>query len=603
MTMSRTRKTILIISGIVLTLLLVSVIGLALLFYALRNNEPSVANNSVLVLQLSGALPDYVPEDPLANRLFGNDDQSLTSLLTQFRKAKIDKRISAVLLDINSTAAGWAKADELREAIADFRTSNKPVYAFMEVGGNREYYIATACDRIYVAPAGELTINGFAAEATFYRGALDKLGIYLDVYQIGKYKNAPDQFTRKEMSEAQREVINALLDDRFNRFIDTIATARKRSSEDVRTLVDNAPLSARQAQEAGLIDATKYRNEVEDELKQRLGYKDDDKLKRVRAAEYRGVSPESLGLNKGERIAIIYASGNILSGSSGGGGPFGDQTVGSDTVVKAINDARNDKAIRAIVLRVDSPGGSALASDVIWGAVEAAKQRKPVVVSMSDVAASGGYYIATNANRILAQPSTITGSIGVFGGKPVLKGFYDWIGVNNQYVLRGKNAGMLRETEPFTPTERAKYEETIRRIYYDDFLPKVAAGRGRDVEYIHSIAQGRVWSGVQAKERGLVDEFGGLDRAVDVAKQLANISADKGVRRVIFPAPRTLLEQVFGSSDEDTSLAELKIKWQQQAAFNALPEDVRRTLRYAAIFDRMKRGEVMALMPFDLQIK
>lgn len=589
-----------------LTLLLVSAIGLALIFYALRNNAPSIANNSVLVLQLGGTLPDYVPEDPLANRLFGNDDQSLTSLLTQLRKAKIDKRISAILLEIDSTAAGWAKADELREAMMDFRSSNKPIYGYMEFGGNKEYYIATACDRIYVAPAGELVINGLAAEATFYRGALDKLGVYMDFYQIGKYKNYPDQFTRKEMSEAQREVINALLDDRFDRFIDTIATARKRSAEDVRTLVDNAPLGAKQAQEAGLIDAAKYRSEVESELKLRLGYKEDDKLKRVRAAEYRGVSPESLGLNTGERIAVIYASGNIVSGRSSGGGPFGgDQTVGSDTVVKAVNDARDDKAVRAIVLRVDSPGGSALASDVIWGAVEAAKQKKPVVVSMSDLAASGGYYIATNANRILAQPSTITGSIGVFGGKPVLKGFYDWIGVNSQYVLRGKNAGLLRETEPFTPSERIKFEETIRRIYYDDFLPKVAAGRKRDVEYVHSIAQGRVWTGAQAKERGLVDEFGGLDRAVEVAKQLANIPAEKSVRRVVFPAPRTLLEQVFGGSSEDesTSLAELRTKQQQRAAFEALPEEMRRTLRYMAFFDRIKRGEVMAMMPFDLQIK
>lgn len=603
MAMSRTRKIVLIISGIVIVLLLVVAIGIALLVAAFRNSAPTVANNSVLELRIEGALPDYAPEDPLLNRFFGNDDSSLTNLLTQLRKAKVDKRIGAVLLDIDSTAAGWGKADELRDAIADFRLSGKPVYAYMESGGNKEYYIATSCDRIYVAPAGDLSINGLAANAMFLRGSLDKLGVYPDFYQIGKYKNAPDQYTRKEMSEAQREVVNALLDDRFNRFIDTIATARGRSSEDVRTLIDNAPLRAGRAQEAGLIDGARYREEVENELKQRLNYKESDRLPRVKAAAYRGVTPESLGLNTGERVAVIYASGGINSGKSGSG-PFDGPTVGSDTVAKAIRDARDDKAVRAIVLRVDSPGGSALASDMIWQAVESAKQKKPVVASMSDVAASGGYYISTNANRIVAEPSTITGSIGVFAGKPVLKGFYDWIGVNSEYVLRGKNAGLYRETEPFTPAERAKFEETVRAIYYDDFLPKVARGRNRDVEYIHSIAQGRVWSGAQAKERGLIDEFGGLDRAVEVAKQLANIPADKGVRRVIFPAPRTFLEQILGGSDdESTSLADRQIKRQQQAAFEALPEDIRRTLRYAAIFDRMKRGEVMALMPFDLQIK
>jgi protease-4 len=296
---------------------------------------------------------------------------------------------------------------------------------------------------------------------------------------------------------------------------------------------------------------------------------------------------------------VIYATGAIGPGKSGND-PFGGQSVGSDTVVKAINDASADKTVRAIVLRVDSPGGSVYASDVIWHAVEAAKKQKPVVVSMSDLAASGGYYISTNANRIVAEPSTITGSIGVFGGKPVMKGFYDWIGVNNQYVLRGKTAGMFRETEPFTREERDKFESMIKSFYHDDFLPKVAQGRNKDVEYIDSIAQGRVWSGAQAKERGLVDEFGGLDRAIEVAKSLANIPASKEVRRVIFPAPRTLLQELFGGGDEE---ANIFVRHREQAAIEHLPEDVRRTLRYAVLFDRMKRGELMALMPFDIQIR
>jgi len=437
----------------------------------------------------------------------------------------------------------------------------------------------------------------------FFRGSLDKLGIYPDVFQIGKYKNAPDQFTRKEMTDAHREVINSILDDFFNRFVNEVAEARKKSPDDVRALIDNAPLNAKDALDAGLIDGASYRDEVENEMKKRLGFKEDEELRITKADAYSDISPESLGLNRGERIAVIYASGEIGGGRSDDGS-FGGQSTGSDTMVKAIDDARQDNSIKAIVLRVDSPGGSAYASDVIWHAIEEAKKKKPVVVSMGDMAASGGYYIACNANKIIAEPSTYTGSIGIFAGKPVMKGFYDWIGVTNEYVMRGKNAGLLRETEKFTPEERAKFESMIKRMYYDEFVPRVARGRGRDAEYVDSIGQGRVWTGAQAKEKGLVDEFGGLDRAVDVARQLANIPADRGVQRVVLPYPRGLFDNLFGRDGGDDGDASASVQLEQQrAAINALPEDVRRTLQYAAMMDRMKRGEVMAIMPFDLRIK
>ncbi|HYJ45277.1 MAG TPA: signal peptide peptidase SppA, partial [Pyrinomonadaceae bacterium] len=530
-----------------------------------------------------------------------NETQSLTSVIEQLGKAKVDKRISGVLLEIKILMAGWGKAEELRGAIADFRTSGKPIYAYIEIGSNKEYYIATACDRIYAMPTGDLFINGLAADVMFFRGSLDKLGIYPDVFQIGKYKNAPDQFTRKEMSDAHREVVNAILDDLFDRFVNTVAETRKKSPEEVRALIDNAPLTAKDALGAGLIDGANYPDEVENELKKRLGFKDEEVLRVTKADSYREVSPESVGLNKGERVAIIYTSGTIGSGRSDDG-TFGGQSTGSDTVVKAITDARNDSSIKAIVLRVDSPGGSAYASDLIWHAVEEAKKKKPVVVSMGDVAASGGYYIACNANRIIAEPSTYTGSIGIFAGKPVMKGFYDWLGVTNEYVMRGKNAGLFRETEKFTPEERVRFEGIIKRMYYDEFVPRVAQGRGRDVEYVDSIAQGRVWTGAQAKEKGLVDEFGGLDRAVDVARQLANIPAEKGVHRVVLPYPRGLFENIFGRDRDEDASVQLKLE-QQRAAISTLPEDVRRTLQYAALMDHMKRGEVMAIMPFDLRIK
>lgn len=596
MAMSRTRKTVLIVTSIVVALVLVALIGLALIIAAFRQNEPYIAQNSVLSLRVSGSLPDYVPDDPF-RKLFGGTEQSLSSLVEQFKKAKVDNRIRAIVLQVDMSGAGLGKSEEIRDAIIDFRTSGKPVYAYMEYGMTKEYYIATACDRIYMAPPGHLFINGVAADVMFFRGSLDKLGVYPDIFQIGKYKTAADMFTRKEMSEAHREFMDQLLDDIFNRYVDVVAKARKKSPDDVRALIDNAPYSPQQAQQVGLIDAIAYRDEIDNELKTKLGYKDTDQLRIVRSSDYDRVPADSVGLNEGEKIAVIYATGEIHSGKSENS-PTGGQSIGSDTLVKALNDARDDKTIKAIVIRVDSPGGSGLASDVIWRAVESAKTKKPVVVSMGDVAASGGYYISAGANKIVAQPSTITGSIGVLAGKPVMRGFYDWIGISNEYLLRGKNAGMFRETEKFSDSERTKFEEFVKKTYYEDFVPKVAKGRNKDAEYIDSVAQGRVWTGAQAKDKVLIDEYGGLDRAIDIAKELANIPKDKGVRRVVLPYPRTLLQELMSGDYEVHSQAQ-----RQEAVLAALPEDARRAVRFMAMLDRMKAGEAMLLMPFEIRFK
>jgi len=599
MAMSTTRKVVLIISGILLGLVLVVVFAIAIFVSALRGDRPSIQDNSVLALKISGSMPDYVPDDPF-RRLFGGQPQSLGSLLAQFRKAKVDKRITAVLLDIDMSETGWAKSEEIRSAIEDFRTSGKPVYAYMETGLNKDYYIATACDKIFVPPPGELFTIGLAADVMFFRGSLDKLGVYPDMYQIGKYKSAGDTFTQKQMTDAHREYINSMLDDLYGRYLDGISKARKKSVDEVKALIDEAPYSAAKAKEIGLIDGALYHDDVEKELKKRLGYKDTDDLHIARGGDYKQITQESLGLNKGEKIAIVYAAGDITSGRSTFSGN-GQETIGSDSLVKTINDVRDDRSIKAIVLRIDSPGGSGLASDIIWRAIEAAKAKKPIVVSMSDVAASGGYYIACNANKIVAEPSTITGSIGVVGGKPVLKGFYDWIGVSNEYVMRGKNAGMFRESEKFSDTERAKFQEFLKNTY-DDFTSKVAKGRGKEQTYIDSIGQGRVWTGFQGKERGLVDEYGGLDKAIELAKQLANIPADKGIQRVILPQPPTFLQQLMNLDDEGGDQASIEAK-QRASMLSALPDDVRQTLRYAQLLDRASKGEAIYLMPFRLRIK
>lgn len=596
MAMSKTTKVVLLLGGILVILIVLGIIGL---IFAVRTmGRPDVADNSVLILSISGNLPDYVPEDELARAIGLTPQQSFTSILTQLRKAKVDNRISGVMLDISFPDIGWGRAGELRDAIADFKTSGKPVYAYMEIGMNREYYIATAADKIFLPPSGDIYINGFAAEAMFYKGSLDKLGIEADVIQIGpKYKNAPDRFTKKEMSEGQREVTNAILDEYVQRFTEAVAASRRKSATDVQAIVDDAPYNAVQARALGLIDEAFYREQVENDLKSKLGYKEDEKLRTIRGGAYREIPSDTLGLNNGEKVAVIYASGAINVGKSSNS-PVSGEMVGSDTLVDAVNTAANDKAIKAIVLRVDSPGGSALASDLMWYAIENAKVKKPVVVSMGDVAASGGYYIACNANKIVAEPATITGSIGVFMGKPVIKGLYDWLGINNEYVMRGKNAGIFRETEKWTPEERAKMEQQTNSIYFDNFVPKVSKGRNKSAEEVNSLGQGRVWTGTQAKANGLIDEFGGLEKAISVAKELAGLPGDKDVRRVVLPEPKPFLETFF---ENDASLsAEENAKG---ALFESLPGDLRRVFRYAALMDRMQRGEAMLMLPFELNIR
>lgn len=600
MAMSKTGKTLLIIGGIFLALFLVAIIGIVL--FAEAVNKPKVADNSVLVLNISGSLPDYTPDDPTA-KLFGlGQGESFSSLLTQLRKAKVDKRISAVLLDIDSTSFGWGKADELRAAIADFKTSGKPTYAYMEMGANKEYYIATAADKIFLPPPGDLYINGFSAQAQFYKGSLDKLGVEWEDVHVGKYKSANEPFTRKDYSPESREVMNAILDDYYGRVTSAISESRKKSPEDVKAIIDNAPYNAIAAQQQNLIDGAKYRDEVYNELKNALGYKESDDLRTTSTSAYKDITPESLGLNSGERIAVIFASGLITSGRSTDGTFGGAQTIGSDTISKAVKDAADDSSIKAIVLRVDSGGGSALASDLMWHTLEYAKTKKPVVTSMGDVAASGGYYIACNSSKIVAEPSTLTGSIGVVLGRPAIGGLYEWLGITNEYTSRGKNAEIFREDRKWTDEERAVFQKSANFFYWDNFVPKVAKGRGKSVEQINEVAQGRVWTGAQAKDKGLVDEFGGLNRAVEIAKELANLPADKDVKRVVFPASKPFLQSFFGGNDEETTLS-MKQKTETDALVKSLPKDLQKMLYYNSLFENMRRGETMALLPYQLEIR
>src|SRR5919112_2574641 len=303
--MTRGSKIALVIVGLLAVFVLVVGLVVAAVVVSL-GDEPEVASNSVLILNVEGSLPDYSNADELSSRFFGGETNTLSNLLLQLRKAKADKRVGAVLLDIHMLGGGWAKSDEIRDAVADFRKSGKPIYAYMEFGSDKEYYVATAAERVYVPPIGDLFINGLAAESMHFKGSFDKLGVYWDSYQIEKYKSAPEAFTRKDMSEGERETLNSLLDEIFNRYVTQVAESRRKSVEDVRALVDNAPHNAPAALEAGLIDGALYREEVEGELKKRLGYKDDEKLRKVSAAEYRrGAAPAPRPEHRGGGAGVL----------------------------------------------------------------------------------------------------------------------------------------------------------------------------------------------------------------------------------------------------------------------------------------------------------
>ncbi|HEX6211297.1 MAG TPA: S49 family peptidase, partial [Methylomirabilota bacterium] len=411
---------------VVLVLLLLAVLisaaGVGLMFIAL-GRQPGVSRDSTLVLRLNTDLHE-VPTDGVVQQLLeGTDPSGLRAVLDNLRKAKVDERVGAVLVVPTGLEAGlWGKVQEVHDAIRDFRESGKPAIAFLEYGSEREYYIASACSRIYLMPSATLDLDGLATYEVFLRGTLDRLGIYPDILHIGEYKTAYNMLTEPDFTPAHREMSESLVRDLFEQLVERIAEARRKGPEEVRALIDRGPLSAAQALEAGLVDGLAYADEIDDKVQLPGG-----SLRRLEADEYTRTSLGAVGLDRGPKIAVIYATGAITSGE-GGFDPLMGASLGSDTITRHIRDARGDTSIRAIVVRIDSPGGSAVASDAIWRELVITRDEKrdrPLVVSMSDLAASGGYWIATAASDIVAQPGTLTGSIGVISGKIVTGGFYE----------------------------------------------------------------------------------------------------------------------------------------------------------------------------------
>ena len=545
----------------------------------LIGRPPHVPGDSALVLRLGGDLREVEPGGLMA--VLQEPPPTVRSVVEALRKAKVDRRVTSVVIRPAGNAALWAKVQEVRDAIIDFRTSGKPIVAYLESGGDQEFYLATACDKVFLMPAGSLDLTGMASYELFLRGTLEKIGAYPDVLHIGEYKTAANTFTERSFTPEHREMAESLNRDLFHQMIRGIAAGRNKSEDEVRQLIDHGPFLAEEAVRAGLVDDLAYEDELDDKVELASG-----QVNWLELRDYR-TSPPALGLNRGPRVAVLYAVGIIASGESNQDSPQG-QVVGSETIVRYLRTARADDSIRAIILRIDSPGGSAIASDVIWREVELTRQIKPVIASMSDVAASGGYYIAMPATKIVAEPATLTGSIGVVMMKVVIDDTLGKLGMNMEAVSEGRYAMMYSPIRPFTPEERAKIVEHMQATY-DTFVEKAAAGRNTTPARIDAIARGRVWTGQQAKDLGLVDELGGLRRALAVAREHAGIEADAEVELVIYPPRRTLFEALqnpFGTMDAGAILS----AWLSPGDRNAL-QAVTAPIRL------FRRGEPLALMP------
>ena len=535
---------------------IVVVFGLLLLagVMVLRNGSQTVAQNTVLELDLQMGVEEETPSDPIA-RLQSGDTPTLRDIVFTLERAAKDNKVKGLLVHVGSSPLPVGHAQEIRDALLEFRKYKKFVIAFSEDfdganSGLTSYYLASACDEIWLQPHSEFGVAGLRYESMFVRGALDKLGIVPRFEGRKEYKSAINTYLEKQFTAPQKEAMQGLLDSNFGQVVRGVAAGRKLQDAATKAALEGGPYSDERAVQLKLIDGLAYRDEVYAKAKKRAGK--DAAMLWLNA--YRGRVD---GVHqKGQRVALIYGVGGIVSGKSGYDPMDGGASMGSETVGAAFRKAIEDKDVKAIVFRVDSPGGSVVASETIWREVMRAKKAgKPVVVSMSSMAASGGYYVSMHADRIVAQPGTITGSIGVFTGKMVTKGLLDKLGVSFDSVQAGANTELYDSAKDFTPEHWAIVRGQLDRIY-EQFTTKVADGRKLPKEKVLEIARGRVWTGEDAKARGLVDELGGYPAAIRAAKRLAKIGDAEDVELKVYPPAKTKLEAVLalvgGESDESS---------------------------------------------------
>jgi protease-4 len=558
-------------------------------FISLVNTEETVAvkKNSVLELQMKFPVKDYTgnnegdPFDVLFEKAQGLDE-----ILHAIKVAKEDDDIKGISINNNFIAAGISSTQAIRNALSDFKESGKFIYAFGDYYLQKDYYLASVADSIFLNPVGGMDFKGLSAEVLYFKDLQDKTGVKMEVIRHGKYKSAVEPFLSNEMSDANRIQISELINSIWNSIVSEISLDRGISEQDINIIADT--LGGRKpeyAKASGLLDDVIYHDEYEKRLKQAAGTPVEDKLNYISLEDYTKISAKKKLQSGKDRIAVIFAQGNIIYGE---GGP---DAIGQGIINKAIIKARDDKSVKAIVLRVNSPGGSALTSDIIWREVEMAKKEKPVVVSMGDVAASGGYYISVGANKIFAEPTTITGSIGVFGIIPNINELAANIGINAEQVGTNKNSVDYSLFEPMSDEFRGFVKEGIEKTY-DTFILKVSEGRNITVAQADSLAQGRVWSGTEARELGLVDELGGLEDAIEAAAELANVDS-YSIRK--YPRYKTSFERFmedFGGASIFNK--ELIIQEEIGAEIYGM---------YKEIKSAMEQKGVQVRMPFTLTIK
>lgn len=572
-----------IISGVVLIFVLVgAVAGLA---SKGKKQETSVQSNSILKLDLNYAIPERTSNNSFKNFNFqtfeSKNDAGLDDILKNIKKAASDENIKGIYLEMGINMNSFATIEEIRNELINFKKSKKFIIAYGELADQKSYYLCSVADKVYLNPAGELVLNGLSSSVMYLKNMFEKIGVNPELIRHGKFKSAGEPLIADKMSDANREQISSYLGSLYHTMVNGIATARKKQVSEVENIINQLLIQhPEDAVKLGMADGLKYDDEIETVLKKLV--ETTDNLSFITLGKYSN-SPNPNSSTSEDKIAIIYCDGEIVSGESG------DENMGSETIAKAIKKVRLDDKYKAIVLRINSPGGSAMASDVIWREVVLAKKAKPVIVSMGSVAASGGYYIAAPADVIVAEPNTITGSIGVFGlminAKELLN---NKLGINVETVKFGEYADLGSVDRPLTTAERAIIQRGVDRIY-DDFITKVAEGRKLKKEQVDSIAQGRVWAAIDAKKIGLVDEFGGLDKALEIAKTKAKIT---DCRVISFPEMKDPIETLFADMSGQASI--FLTKRSLTAEQFKLYTDFEKMMHY--------RG-VQARMSFDVNIQ
>lgn len=572
-----------VILSLIAMLLFFGMIGSAL--SSVTSAKFTLQENSVLNLRLEGSIAERTPEEDPFTSIIGSDYSSVTGLndiVGAIRKAKNNDKIKGIYLDSRMLSASMATLAEIRQELAGFKESGKFIVSYADTYTQGGYYLASVADKIAINPQGMLDLHGLASTPLFFKDALDKLGIEMQVFKVGTYKSAVEPFTQNEMSEANRAQVASYLNDAWSFLRQDIAASRFLDNATVDSLANTMPVlqSTEYLLSANLVDTLLYETEMKDYLRSLLDIEQENKIPSVTVAEMKSVNTRPVKKTD-NTVAILYASGNIVSGN-------GSLEIQDRYMVDQIEKLRKDKEVKAVVFRINSGGGSAYASEQIWKAISSLKEEKPVVVSMGDMAASGGYYIACNADRIVAQPTTLTGSIGIFGIFPNMEGTSKKIGVYTDEVKTHEFADFGNITRPVSAREREMLQAYIEKGY-DLFLTRCAEGRNMPKDSMALYAEGRVWTGNQAKEIGLVDELGGVEKAIEIAAELANL----GKSYVIFEYPkmRSRIDELLKPAKEELAARTLKEYLGDSYELFTILKDLK------------DQDYVQARIPFDLNIK